>query len=151
MLARNYMYVRLRVHAVQWALLLRLEVDNTSSLALIQTWRVRPLISSYQVCSCSNFGLTMLSDELKAGHSNIYEVWCVGRSFQKPIFTVQSIEPTSRPSFKISSGPLNRSNSQHGTANYEVICTLSGDLSRRIVSVVCLPLEGAYARAFHHM
>ena len=68
------MYVRLRVHAVQWALLLRLEVDNTSpSLALIQTWRVRPLISSYQVRSCSNFGLTILSDELTAGHSNIYE------------------------------------------------------------------------------
>ena len=43
MLARNYMYVRLRVHAVQWALLLRLEVDNASpSLAFIQTRRVRP-------------------------------------------------------------------------------------------------------------
>ena len=73
MLARNYMYVRLRVHAFQWALLLWLEVDNTSpSLALIQTWRVRPLISSYQVCSCSNFALTILSDELTAGYSNIY-------------------------------------------------------------------------------
>ena len=40
MLARIYMYVRLRVHAVQWALLLRLEVDNSCpSLALIETWR----------------------------------------------------------------------------------------------------------------
>ena len=73
MLARNYMYVRLRVHAVQWTLLLRLEVDDISpSLAVIQTWRVRPLISSYQVCSCSNFGLTIPSNELTSGHSNIY-------------------------------------------------------------------------------
>ena len=30
MLARNYMYVRLRVHAVQWALLLQLDVDKPS-------------------------------------------------------------------------------------------------------------------------
>ena len=38
MLARNYMYVRLRVHAVQWALLLRLEVDNTCfSLSRLDT------------------------------------------------------------------------------------------------------------------
>ena len=68
MLARSYMYARLRVHAVQCALPLRVEVDDTSpSLALM----VRPLIRSYQVCGCSNFGLIILSDELTAGHSNI--------------------------------------------------------------------------------
>ena len=45
MLARNYIYARLRVHAVQCDWLLRLEVDETSPpLALIQTWLVRPLI-----------------------------------------------------------------------------------------------------------
>ena len=72
MLVRHYMYARLRVHAVQCALLLRLEVEDISSfLALIQTWLVRPLIT-YQVCSCSNFGLTILSDELTAEHSKIY-------------------------------------------------------------------------------
>ena len=58
MLARIYMYVRLRVHAVQWALLLRLEVDNTSpSLALIQTWRVRPFDFVLQGMQLLNFWL----------------------------------------------------------------------------------------------
>ena len=52
MLARNYMYARLRVQSVQFALLLRMGVvDTFPSLSLMQTWLVTAFVFAYVVCS----------------------------------------------------------------------------------------------------